>query len=88
MALVSCDFYSESLEMGASMTVLLPQAAETQVGLAGVAGAHGDAAGALSAARPADEHTAWTRYTSIERYAAARRHGRRDAPRRLQLLRR
>ena len=53
------------------MTVLLPQAVSSQIGLA-------DAGG--TAAPPVlyllhgltDDHTAWTRYTSIERYAAAR----------------
>jgi S-formylglutathione hydrolase FrmB len=71
MALIQCDFFSESLELGTSMTVLLPQSVSSQIGLA-------DAGG--SAAPPVlyllhgltDDHTAWTRYTSIERYAAAR----------------
>jgi putative tributyrin esterase len=71
MALIQCDFFSESLELGTSMTVLLPQAVSSQIGLA-------DAGG--TAAPPVlyllhgltDDHTAWTRYTSIERYAAAR----------------
>ena len=68
MALISCDFFSETLEMGASATVVLPQATTAQIGVAD---------GARSGPPPvlyllhglSDDHTAWTRYTSIERYA-------------------
>jgi putative tributyrin esterase len=71
MALLRVDFTSEVLALGTSMTVLLPQRASTQIGLAG----HG-----TDAPPPVlyllhgltDDNTAWTRYTSIERYAAAR----------------
>jgi putative tributyrin esterase len=71
MALIRCDFFSESLELGTSMTVLLPQAAAGQIGVAG---------GTDTAAPPVlyllhgltDDDTAWTRFTSIERYAAAK----------------
>ncbi|BCJ55554.1 esterase [Actinoplanes sp. NBRC 14428] len=71
MALIRCDFFSEALALGTSMTVLLPQRAATQIGLAGQA---------TDAAPPvlyllhglSDDDTAWTRYTSIERYAAAK----------------
>ena len=71
MALIRCDFSSEALALGTSMTVLLPQTASTQIGLAGRAG---------DAPPPVlyllhgltDDDTAWTRYTSIERYAAAK----------------
>lgn len=70
MAVLTCDFFSEALEFGTSITVVLPQATESQIGVAAAARTsdfpvlyllHG-----LS-----DDHTAWTRYTSIERYAAA-----------------
>ncbi len=69
MALISCDFFSETLALSTSMTVLLPQRTSSQIGLAGAAreGAppvlyllHG-----LS-----DDHTIWLRRTSIERYVA------------------
>ena len=71
MALLTCDFFSESLETGVSVTVVLPQATEEQIGVAEID---------LSGPPPvlyllhglSDDHTAWTRYTSIERYAAAR----------------
>jgi len=71
MAQLRVDFASEALALGTSMTVLLPERASTQIGLTGHA----------SAAPPpvlyllhglTDDNTAWTRYTSIERYAAAR----------------
>lgn len=72
MALLTCDFFSESLEMGTSVTVVLPQATTGQIGVAGGADP-GDAEPppllyllhGLS-----DDHTTWLRYTSIERYAA------------------
>jgi putative tributyrin esterase len=71
MALITCDFFSESLECGTSITVVLPQPTEEQIGVAEVA---------LDGPPPvlyllhglSDDHTAWLRYTSIERYAAAR----------------
>jgi S-formylglutathione hydrolase FrmB len=69
MALIRCDFSSEALQLATSMTVLLPQQAGSQIGLTGRD---------VSAPPPVlyllhgltDDDTAWTRYTSIERYAA------------------
>ena len=57
--------------VGTSITVVLPQATEDQVGV--------DRRGARRVRPPvlyllhglSDDHTAWLRYTSIERYAAA-----------------
>jgi len=71
MARLTCDFFSESLMQGVSVTVLLPQATEEQIGLIDQP---------LDGPTPvlyllhglSDDHTAWTRYTAIERYAAAR----------------
>ena len=71
MALITCDFFSEALERGTSMTVILPQPTQEQIGVTG----------AVQEGPPrllyllhglSDDHTAWLRYTSIERYAAAR----------------
>jgi len=70
MALIRCDFFSEALELGTSMTVLLPQAGAAQIGVDGRT---------LDGPPPVlyllhgltDDDTAWIRYTSIERYAAA-----------------
>ena len=58
MALISCDFYAETLEVGTSMTVLLPQqpASDPPPVLYLLHGL-------------TDDHTAWSRRTSIERYA-------------------
>jgi S-formylglutathione hydrolase FrmB len=83
MALLTCDFFSESLMVGTSATVVLPQATEEQIGLIDPSRL---AALAPQGKRPvggpppvlyllhglSDDHTAWLRYTSIERYAAAR----------------
>jgi putative tributyrin esterase len=69
MALLRCNFYSDSLGLSTSMTVILPQKVKSQVGVAGVSFRekhptlyllHG-----LS-----DDDTIWTRRTSIERYVA------------------
>ena len=71
MALLTCDFFSEALEVGTSMTVLLPQATEAQVGVAS-ADTKQDAFPVLYLLHGlSDDHTAWLRYTSIERYASA-----------------
>lgn len=60
MVLNRCDFFSERLELGTSMTVLLPADADTPPPVLYLL--HG----------LTDDHTAWTRYTSIERYAQER----------------
>ncbi len=71
MALLTCHFFSEALELSTSVTVLMPEAARGQIGMGGsdVAGPppvlyllHG-----LS-----DDETIWLRRTSIERYVAER----------------
>jgi len=72
MALITCDFFSESLEFGQSMTVVLPQATEAQVGVTPAGGDDGDGPPVLYLLHGmSDDHTAWLRYTSIERYATA-----------------
>ncbi len=69
MALINCDFFSETLKISTSMSVILPQETHNQIGLQGACDnkstpvlylLHG-----LS-----DDNTAWIRRTSIERYAA------------------
>ena len=69
MALIDCKFYSEALGLSTSMTVILPQATESQIGMQNIAESgkhktlyllHG-----LS-----DDHSIWLRRTSIERYVA------------------
>ncbi len=71
MAFFDCHFFSDALGLSVSAHVLLPQTTARQIGMAG---------GATRAAYPtlyllhglSDDHTIWTRRTSIERYAAAK----------------
>ncbi|QFT90541.1 S-formylglutathione hydrolase FrmB [Bacillus sp. THAF10] len=69
MARITCDFFSEALQCSTSMTVLLPQP-NSHIGVTSKVKQkkhptlyllHG-----LS-----DDHTIWTRFTSIERYASS-----------------
>ena len=70
MAHLRCDFFSESLSLSTTMTVLLPQQTATQIGMAGRQ---------LDGPPPvlyllhglSDDDTIWLRRTSIERYVAA-----------------
>lgn len=69
MALITCRFYSDVLQLSTSMTVLLPQETTTQIGLKGRSG---------SGAHPtlyllhglSDDDSIWLRRTSIERYVS------------------
>jgi S-formylglutathione hydrolase FrmB len=71
MALITCDFFSEALERGTSMTVVLPQPTEEQIGVTGAV-REGPPRLLYLLHGLSDDHTAWLRYTSIERYATAR----------------
>ncbi len=71
MALVTCDFFSDVLEVGCSMTVVLPQPTEEQIGVEGDAIPRTDFPVLYLLHGLSDDHTAWLRYTSVERYAAA-----------------
>jgi S-formylglutathione hydrolase FrmB len=71
MALIRCDFFSESLALGTSMTVLLPQSPGAQIGVTG-GPADGPPPVLYLLHGLTDDDTAWTRFTSIERYAAAK----------------
>lgn len=69
MALIQCDFASETLGMACSMNVILPQAAPSQVGMGGVS--RGGKHPVLYLLHGySDDHTIWCRRTSIERYVA------------------
>jgi len=59
MALVRCDFFSTVLQLGTSMTVLLPDEPVRGTEYPTLYLLHGRS----------DDDTAWTRYTAIERYA-------------------
>lgn len=79
MALIHCDFFSEALGMGSSMKVILPQPrggaanpgeAEGVPGeIPGAGGEHGFPTLWLLHGL-SDDHSAWTRRTSIERYVS------------------
>jgi putative tributyrin esterase len=71
MALIRCDFFSDALELGTSMTVLLPNPSSAQIGVAKNSGS-GPPPVLYLLHGLTDDHTAWTRYTSIERYATAK----------------
>jgi putative tributyrin esterase len=60
MALISCRFAAETLGLDTSMTVLLPERADSPPPVLYLL--HG----------LTDDDTAWTRFTSIERYAEAK----------------
>jgi len=70
MALIRCDFFSEALGVSTSMTVILPQATETQIGMTGRA-LTGDHPTLYLLHGLSDDDTAWLRRTSIERYVSA-----------------
>lgn len=69
MAFFDCHFFSDTLAMTVSAHVLIPQESRKQIGMA---------SGQTRATHPtlyllhglSDDHTIWTRRTSIERYAA------------------
>lgn len=69
MARIRCDFFSEVLGVGTSMTVLLPQQAAQQIGLP-ARPAGGDPPVLYLLHGLTDDDTAWTRHSSIERYVA------------------
>ena len=77
MALIHCDFYSETLALATSMVVILPQPAPAAAATGGPR-MPGRPAPASARRHPtlyllhglSDDHTIWQRRTSIERYAA------------------
>lgn len=68
MALITCDFFSDALQVGTSMTVVLPQPTEAQIGVSG-GGPAGPPPLLYLLHGLSDDHTAWSRYTAISRYA-------------------
>jgi len=68
VALLTCDFFSDALEVGTTMTVVLPQQTEEQIGVTG--GGSDDPPPLLYLLHGlSDDHSAWHRYTAIARYA-------------------
>lgn len=68
MALLRCDFFAETLGLSTSMTVILPEEASGQIGMAGQARDEVPVLYLLHGLT--DDDTIWTRRTSIERYVA------------------
>ena len=69
MALVHCNFFSESLGMCTAIDVLLPETAGGQIGLNNAVIAR-EAPVLYLLHGLSDDHTIWQRRTSIERYVA------------------
>ncbi|MCE9613312.1 MAG: esterase family protein [Lentisphaerae bacterium] len=69
MALLNCNFFSETLGMPTNLDIILPQPCDTGAGPAAQPRKHGFPCLLLLHGR-SDDHTAWQRRTSIERYAA------------------
>lgn len=71
MALIRCDFFSDVLGLSTTMTVLLPQATSTQIGMEGVVRERGRRHPTLYLLHGlSDDDSIWLRRTSIERYTA------------------
>lgn len=70
MALINCDFFSESLGLSCSMNVILPQ--KSSAAMIGMDGCSGDGKHPVLYLLHglSDDHSIWLRRTSIERYAA------------------
>jgi S-formylglutathione hydrolase FrmB len=71
MALLRCEFFSDVLGQSTEATVLLPQATTRQIGMGGVGGGRAHPVLYLLHGR-SDDHSIWTRRTSLERYVAER----------------
>lgn len=71
MARLTVDLFSDALEVATTVTVIWPQVTEHQVGVAGGRPAeHGPPLLYLLHGRT-DDHSAWTRNTTVERHAVA-----------------
>ncbi len=69
MALLNCDIFSDVLGLSTSLTVILPQATTTQIGMTGNT-RDSDPPVLYLLHGLSDDHTIWLRRTSIERYVA------------------
>ncbi|WP_163539330.1 alpha/beta hydrolase family protein [Gracilibacillus sp. YIM 98692] len=69
MAFIRCDFFSEVLTVSTSMTVILPEETSRQIGMKNNRN-DGKVPTLYLLHGFSDDHTIWTRRTSIERYAA------------------
>lgn len=69
MALIKCDFFSETLAISTSMMVILPEQSQGQIGMAGKK-RKGPPPVLYLLHGYSDDETTWSRRTSIERYAS------------------
>jgi S-formylglutathione hydrolase FrmB len=69
MALFECSFFSDVLGMSTRATVILPQSAQRQIGVADVT-ARGELPVLYLLHGLSDDESMWSRRSSIERYAA------------------
>jgi putative tributyrin esterase len=70
MALIDCKFFSDVLGLSTSMTVILPQPTQNQIGMQNVS-AGGTHKTLYLLHGLSDDHSIWLRRTSIERYVAS-----------------
>ena len=70
MAFLQCSFHSDVLGRACSMNVILPQKVTTQIGMTSSGGANRRYPVLYLLHGLSDDHTIWSRRTSIERYAA------------------
>ena len=71
MALIKCDFFSDTLGMSSSMHVILPQQSANQIGMAGANTTPGKIPCLLLLHGLSDDDSIWLRRTSIERYVSS-----------------
>lgn len=71
LALIECNFFSETLGLSTAMYVILPQQTSRQIGMDSVATRKRHPVLYLLHGM-SDDHTIWLRRTSIERYVASR----------------
>lgn len=70
MALMYCQFFSDTLGMMSKMVAIIPQAVQRQIGVSSVEHRQSDGYPVLYLLHGlSDDETVWTRRTSIERYA-------------------
>lgn len=72
MALMQVSFYSDTLEMCTSMNVIVPESADSLIGMDSVAGSTNEKKYPVLYLLHgmSDDHSIWLRRTSIERYAS------------------
>ncbi|WP_117149280.1 alpha/beta hydrolase [Paraliobacillus zengyii] len=70
MARITCDFFSETLMLNTSMTVILPEQTANQIGMQNNKRQDQKHPTLYLLHGLSDDHTIWTRRTSIERYVA------------------